>query len=380
VGGGASRVGNYGEVKQHWSELSNLAAQKNGYLLVYVSNESNFTVYFDNLQVVHKPGLIVEETHYYSFGLVMNGISSKGLNGTADNKLKFNGKEEQRKEFYDGAGLDWLDFGARMYDAQIGRWNVLDLLAHKFAWQSPYCAMDNNPVFKNDPTGMASEPPGDFYDKKGNYLGTDAVNDKKVYHADAVTKNKDGIVTNATNAKEWNYSVSDTKFQEYLPTLLGHEGGFVNNPKDPGGSTNKGVTLNSFEKYALDLLNVQPTLDNLKRLTDNQAAAIYEVGYWNPSGAGNISDKQTGWLHFDTYVNGGASSVLENTIKAYGENGRGVNILNFIIKSNSGENVFNTYKQERLNRYDRIIQSNPKLGAFKNGWINRVNRFQYQKN
>ena len=130
----------------------------------------------------------------------------------------------------------------------------------------------------------------------------------------------------------------------------------------------------------MDLLNVQPTLDNLKRLTDNQAAAIYEVGYWNPSGAGNISDKQTGWLHFDTYVNGGASSVLENTIKAYGENGRGVNILNFIIKSNSGENVFNTYKQERLNRYDRIIQSNPKLGAFKNGWINRVNRFQYQKN
>ena len=98
VGGGASRVGNYGEVKQHWSELSNLAAQKNGYLLVYVSNESNFTVYFDDLQVVHKPGPIVEETHYYPFGLVMNGISSKGLNGTANNKLKFNGKEEQRKK------------------------------------------------------------------------------------------------------------------------------------------------------------------------------------------------------------------------------------------------------------------------------------------
>jgi len=77
-------VGNYGEVKQHWSELSNIAAQKNGYLLVYVSNESNFTVYFDNLQVVHKPGLIVEEMHYYPFGLVMNVISPKGLNGTAD--------------------------------------------------------------------------------------------------------------------------------------------------------------------------------------------------------------------------------------------------------------------------------------------------------
>lgn len=47
---------------------------------------------FDNLQVGHKPGPIVEETHYYTFGLVMNGISAKGRNETADNKLKFNGK------------------------------------------------------------------------------------------------------------------------------------------------------------------------------------------------------------------------------------------------------------------------------------------------
>ena len=156
VSGGASRVGSYGEVKQHWSELSNLAAQKNGYLLVYVSNESNFTVFFDNLQVVHKPGPIVEETHYYPFGLVMNGISSKGLNGSAENKLKFNGKEEQRKEFFDGAGLDWLDFGARMYENQIGRWNIVDPLADhpNQVDKSPYSAFWNNPVLHDDPDGQ----------------------------------------------------------------------------------------------------------------------------------------------------------------------------------------------------------------------------------
>jgi RHS repeat-associated protein len=155
VSGGASRVGNYGEVKQHWSELSNLAAQKNGYLLVYVSNESNFTVYFDNLQVVHKPGPIVEETHYYPFGLVMNGISSKGLNASADNKLKFNGKEEHRKEFYDGSGLDWLDYDARMYDNQIGRWYQVDPFVDEPEQldKSPYAAFWNNPIMYDDPDG-----------------------------------------------------------------------------------------------------------------------------------------------------------------------------------------------------------------------------------
>ena len=136
--------------------LRGIVAPKNGYIFVYVSNESNLDVFFDNLQVIHKPGAILEETHYYPFGLTMAGISSKSA-GSLTNKYKFGGKELNSSEFNDGSGLEAYDFGARNYDQQIGRWWSVDPLADKFPWQSPYTAFDNNPINKIDPDGRAAE-------------------------------------------------------------------------------------------------------------------------------------------------------------------------------------------------------------------------------
>lgn len=68
--------------------------------------------------------------------------------------MKYNGKEEQRQEFSDGSGLEWLDYGARMFDNQKGRWTTVDPLAQKRYWATPYNYVQNNPMNRIDPNGL----------------------------------------------------------------------------------------------------------------------------------------------------------------------------------------------------------------------------------
>ncbi len=137
--------------------LNNLPATKNGFCFIYVSNDDqNIPVYFDNLQVTHIRGPLLEEDHYYPFGLTQLGISSKALAfGGVENKKKFNdGSELSNKEFSDGSGLEIYETTFRGYDPQVGRFHQVDQLAEVTDNWTPYAYCNNNPILFNDPLGL----------------------------------------------------------------------------------------------------------------------------------------------------------------------------------------------------------------------------------
>ncbi len=151
---GVKQVGNLPDELQTLA-AENIVMEKSGFLYVYTSNETQQDVYFDNVTVALAGTPVLEETHYYPFGLAMYGLSEKQAVGK-ENVFKYNGKELQTKEFTNGPGLEWYDFGARLYDPQIGRWHSIDPLADDFVSTSPYVFAMNNPIRFVDQDGRAA--------------------------------------------------------------------------------------------------------------------------------------------------------------------------------------------------------------------------------
>jgi RHS repeat-associated protein len=134
------------EFKLH---VQQTVATKFGFLYLYVSNVTpNVTVYFDNLQVSHSRSPLLETNEYYPYGLKMASISYKA-SMTMTNRYGWNGGNE----YEDEGELNYSNTFYRKYDAQIGRFTGIDMMAESFASLNPYQFGGNNPVMFNDPRG-----------------------------------------------------------------------------------------------------------------------------------------------------------------------------------------------------------------------------------
>ena len=127
--------------------FDSIAVEQAGYAYIYFSNENEtpVEVFFDDFKVEHIKSPVVQVDDYYPFGLQFNSYSREN---STPNQYLYNGKELQ-----DELSLGWLDYGARMYMPEIGRWAVIDKKAEVYTNLTTYCYAANTPVNAIDPDG-----------------------------------------------------------------------------------------------------------------------------------------------------------------------------------------------------------------------------------
>jgi len=174
-------------------------------------------VFFDNLAVQYKQGPLLEENHYYPYGLTMAGISDKAVKTQyAENKYRYNnGTELQNKEFFDGSGLELYTTDHRLFDPQLGKFVQVDAYADVFANWSPYTYANDDPSLLNDPTGLLSDSTHPQELAQATVTHTTTISSNNIIFADPrpLRRNPNYILGNQpafihyTPSNHWNYAI-----------------------------------------------------------------------------------------------------------------------------------------------------------------------------
>ena len=156
-----------------------------------------------------------------------------------------------------------------------------------------------------------------------------------------------------------------SNYDECLKTILHHEGGYVNHPKDPGGETNLGVTKRVYEEHG--------GTKDMKDLLVEDVAPIYKKGYWDKM----KGDDLPGGLDlcvFDFGVNAGpgrAAKFLQSMIGTTVDGGIGPNTLAKVeeyVRENGEHETVKKYQEMRQKYYEQLST----FDTFGKGWTRRV--------
>ena len=154
-------------------------------------------------------------------------------------------------------------------------------------------------------------------------------------------------------------------YDKCLETILHHEGGYVNHPKDPGGETNLGVTKKVYQEHG--------GTKDMKDLLVEDVAPIYKKGYWDKM----KGDELPGGLDlcvFDFGVNAGpgrAAKFLQQMIGTVVDGGIGPNTLAKLeeyIRENGEHEAVKKYQEMRQKYYESLST----FATFGRGWTRRV--------
>lgn len=154
------------------------------------------------------------------------------------------------------------------------------------------------------------------------------------------------------------------------PFIQSWEGGFSNNPKDPGGATMKGVTLATFRSY----YGASKTVNDLKAITDEQWMHIFRKGYWDKWKADQIKSQSIANICVDWVYNSGKSGITKVQtllgVKADGIVGpKTLEALN----AKDPKTLFNQIWDARKKFYESL-KTFPTFGK---GWMRRLNSIGY---
>ncbi len=153
-----------------------------------------------------------------------------------------------------------------------------------------------------------------------------------------------------------------SKFDEIIEVVLEHEGGYVNDPKDPGGETNFGIAKRS-----------NPDVD-IKNLTKAEASLIYKTKYWDKNKVESLPEEL--WhIYFDMCVNMGRSRAVKILQQSAVNRGR-----NIKVDGGLGPNTIKALKGVELERvrafrvryYVELVNKKPDLEKFYFGWFRRA--------